>query len=277
MHKRKWMQPIMVIAICLAAVSNPLLVQAAPIQGEVQEVSNTKVKNYAVVNVNTDLNVRKEKGTESEIVASLPDKAVCYIQSYDGGWAYVKSGEVYGYVDEKYLVKDDKAWSIVHAMGEENMPVACWVEPKLDDYALATQADVEEAFAATVPAYTLSNQQMRQEIIGFAEQFLGNPYVWGGTSLTNGADCSGFVQSIYAQFGISLPRVSQDQALTGTKIPVDAARPGDLIFYEKDNVIYHVVMYIGDGQVIHASSAKTGIKISNVLYENAVYAVSVLG
>ena len=276
MHRRKQMQFAAVIAVCVTVLNYPFSVQSAPTDGVAQEVSDTKVKNYGVVDVNTHLNVRKDKGTQSEIIATLPDQAVCYIQAYEDGWAYMRSGEIYGYVDAKYLIKDDQAWSIVHDMGEENMPVAYWIDVAEDNYAVETEAGIQEAFAATIPAYTIDNTQLRQEIVGFAEQFLGNPYVWGGTSLTNGADCSGFIQSVYAQFGIQLPRVSHDQAQVGIKIPIEEIQPGDLIFYEKDGEIYHVVMYIGDGQVIHASSAKAGIKISNIFYENAIYAVTVI-
>lgn len=275
MHRRKQMQLAIIITICVTVLNHPFSVQSAPTDGAAQEVSNTKVKNYGVVDVNTHLNIRKDKG-QSEIIAKLPDRAVCYIQAYEDGWAYIRSGEVYGYVDAEYLIKDDQAWSIVHAMGEENMPVAYRIDVAEDNYAIETEAGIQEAFAATIPAYTIDKTRLRQEIIGFAEQFLGNPYEWGGTSLTNGADCSGFVQSVYAQFGIQLPRVSHDQAQVGIKIPIEEVQPGDLIFYEKDGEIYHVVMYIGDGQVIHSSSTKAGIKISGIFYDNAIYAVTVI-
>ena len=85
-------------------------------------------------------------------------------------------------------------------------------------------------------------------MIEYASQFVGNPYVWGGTSLTNGADCSGFVQQIYKAYGYDLPRVAEDQSQYGTKIPVEDAQPGDLIFYAKNGYVYHVVMYAGDGR-----------------------------
>ena len=91
---------------------------------------------------------------------------------------------------------------------------------------------------------------IRTSMVKFATSFIGNPYVWGGTSLTQGADCSGFVQSIYAQYGYSIPRVAADQAQYGKKIQVSDAQPGDLIFYARDGEIYHVVMYIGDGKVV---------------------------
>ena len=98
----------------------------------------------------------------------------------------------------------------------------------------------------------------------------------GEDLLTNGADCSGFVQSVYAQFGISLPRVSKRSGACRTRIDLSQARPGDLIFYARDGEIYHVVMYAGDGQVVHASSSETGIKISDIYYDNVECVVTLL-
>lgn len=95
-------------------------------------------------------------------------------------------------------------------------------------------------------------------VVDFATQFVGNPYVWGGTSLTDGADCSGFVQSVYANFGVSLPRTSYEQQNAGTEVSYADAQPGDLICYGG-----HVAIYMGDGKIVHASNAKDGIKISN--------------
>ena len=137
----------------------------------------------------------------------------------------------------------------------------------------ATDGQQAEAQAAKTSAEISGKGEM---VAAYALQFVGNPYVWGGTSLTNGADCSGFVQSVYRNFGVSLPRVAADQAQAGTKIAVEEAQPGDLIFYADGGSIYHVVLYIGNGQVVHASSAATGIKVSNVYWENAVWAVRVL-
>lgn len=95
-------------------------------------------------------------------------------------------------------------------------------------------------------------------VVDFATQFVGNPYVWGGTSLTNGADCSGFVQSVYANFGVSLPRTSYEQQNAGTEVSYADAQPGDLICYGG-----HVAIYMGNGQIVHASNSVDGIKISN--------------
>ena len=99
-------------------------------------------------------------------------------------------------------------------------------------------------------------------IVDYATQFVGNPYVWGGTSLTGGADCSGFTQSVYAQFGYSLPRTSYEQQNWGTEVSYADAQPGDLICYGG-----HVAIYRGNGQIVHASNSRDGIKISN----NAAY------
>ena len=95
-------------------------------------------------------------------------------------------------------------------------------------------------------------------VVDYATQFVGNPYVWGGTSLTNGADCSGFVQSIYAKFGVSLPRTSYEQQNAGYEVSYEDAQPGDLICYGG-----HVAIYMGDGKIVHASNSRDGIKISN--------------
>ncbi len=115
-----------------------------------------------------------------------------------------------------------------------------------------------------------------ESMLEFASQFIGNPYVWGGTSLTDGADCSGFVQQIYKQYGYSLPRVAEDQSQYGTKIPVEDAQPGDLIFYAKEGYVYHVVMYAGDGRTIEAASTKLGIIEGKVNTKNEVWATRIL-
>ncbi len=108
----------------------------------------------------------------------------------------------------------------------------------------------------------------RAEIVTFAKKFLGNKYVYGGSSLTNGTDCSGFTMSVYSHFGYNIGRSSRDQAQSsqGTTISLSSVKPGDLVFYSRNGTINHVAMYIGDGKVIHASSPRTGITISNMYY-----------
>ena len=110
-----------------------------------------------------------------------------------------------------------------------------------------------------------SGSDLGKKIAKYACQFIGNPYVLGGTSLTNGADCSGFVWRIYKDFGYTLPRTSYEQRSAGKEVSYDDMQPGDLVCYSG-----HVAMYIGGGKIVHASSAKTGIKVSNVGYRSII-------
>lgn len=159
-----------------------------------------------------------------------------------------------------------------------------WVQIELDGgdedestdgaYISTRDNNVEVRYALTEaikfsPLEELANQQAsrRNQIVNFAIKYVGNRYVWGGTSLTNGADCSGFVQSVMKNFGISLPRTSREQAKVGRAIKSSEMRPGDLIFYANSSgTVNHVAMYIGNGQIVHAASSKSGIKISTWNY-----------
>ena len=170
-----------------------------------------------------------------------------------------------------------------------------WVEIELDgtddeegsDRAFISTRDnnVEVTYGLPVaieyyPALEAENAQMafRNSIVNYAVQFVGNPYVWGGTSLTNGADCSGFVQSVLRHFGISVPRVSRDQARSGNRITSDQMRPGDLVFYANSSgTINHVAMYIGNGQVVNAASRRSGITIYRWNYRTPVAIRDVIG
>ncbi|WP_343210401.1 C40 family peptidase [Anaerolentibacter hominis] len=114
------------------------------------------------------------------------------------------------------------------------------------------------------------------KIAAFAQKFVGNAYVYGGTSLTNGADCSGFVQSVFSNFGIGLPRTSGSQSQSGSSVSLNSLAPGDLVFYSSNGRINHVAIYIGGGQVVHASSPRSGIKISNMYYRTPAWARRVI-
>ena len=113
---------------------------------------------------------------------------------------------------------------------------------------------------ASMPQY--SGDVTGQQIADYAVQFVGNPYVWGGTSLTNGADCSGFVYRIYNNFGIEIPRVGHSSV--GTKVSYSELQPGDIIMYGDGYSVTHEGLYIGNGQIVHASTPKGGIKIASV-------------
>ena len=159
-----------------------------------------------------------------------------------------------------------------------------WIKVYLDEeevYVSADYVDVKSDLATAVTMTELLYGQgvsdVRVDLCQYAKQFLGNPYVWGGTSLTKGADCSGFVLEVFKKYGITLSHSSRAQANEGTKISASDLKPGDLIFYGngKGN-INHVAIYIGGGQVIHASSPKTGIKISSYKYRTLVKCVRVI-
>ncbi len=114
-------------------------------------------------------------------------------------------------------------------------------------------------------------------VVSYALQFVGNPYVYGGTSLTRGTDCSGFTMSVFKKFGISLPRTSGEQSRTGKKIKVSDAQPGDLIFYTSGGRVNHVAICIGGGRVVHASNERTGITTSSLRYRTPYCARRVIG
>ena len=115
---------------------------------------------------------------------------------------------------------------------------------------------------------------MQSAVVAYALQFVGNPYVYGGSSLTNGTDCSGFTMAVYAHFGYGLPHSSGSQSGCGYAVSLDSLQPGDLLFYTNDggSGIGHVALYIGGGQIVHASTPATGIKVSSAFYRTPVAA-----
>ncbi|MDO4555666.1 MAG: C40 family peptidase [Lachnospiraceae bacterium] len=113
-------------------------------------------------------------------------------------------------------------------------------------------------------------ETLRKSMVSYAKKFLGNRYVYGGTSLTKGTDCSGYTMRIYQKFGYSIPRTSRSQASASKKISSANKKPGDLIFYGSGKRVSHVAMYIGNGKVIHASNRKDGIKISQWNYRKYI-------
>ena len=116
---------------------------------------------------------------------------------------------------------------------------------------------------------------VRVDLVNYATQFVGNPYVWGGVSLTNGCDCSGFVLSVYSHYGIGLPHSSRSQSGYGKSISASEAKPGDLFFYGSGS-ISHVAIYIGNGRIVHASNHRDGIKISSAFYRTPICVRSLL-
>lgn len=264
-----------------------------------------------------NLNVRAVPSTDGKLVGKLPKDAACEILDAADGWAHITSGEVEGYVSMDYLLTGPEAKlcaaelvRTVAISNTDNLNIRMepntdsgvvtqipkggeleyvntengWVEVTIDSDTAYVSAEYVDIVSKLDTAITMSEllygegvSDIRVDIVEYAKQFVGNPYVWGGTSLTKGADCSGFVQSVFKKYGVTLPRTSREQAKAGTKISVSELKAGDLIFYTNGSgTINHVAIYIGGGQVVHASSPSTGIRISKYNYRTPARCVSVL-
>ena len=220
----------------------------------------------AFANVQTPLYIRSEPTTESEWLGKLyPDNAAKIIGPV-GEWTKIQSGTVTGYVYSDYIRigknADQKAREMVSQTESQQEEEAFVYAESKEEEAARLQAEAEEA-ARKAAEEAAAKAQTGQAIVDYACQFIGNPYVWGGTSLTEGADCSGFVQSVFAHFGISLPRTTWDMENVGTPVSYDQAVAGDLILYDG-----HVGIYMGNGEIVNAINSQRGIGILPATYTN---------
>ena len=248
----------------------------------------------AFADVETFLYIRSEPTTESEWVGKLyPDDAAKIMGPVDE-WTKVQSGSVTGYVYSKYITvgkkAEEKAQKIVKKKQEKRLKkkkiekenpekeevlekpeqIFEYAESKEEEEA-RLEKEAEEARRREEEARKKAEEEAKekagsgQAIVDYACQFIGNPYVWGGTSLTNGADCSGFVQSVYKHFGVSLPRTSGQMRGAGTGVSYSEAIPGDVICYDG-----HVGIYMGDGQIVNAINRSKGIGVLSATYANII-------
>ena len=190
---------------------------------------------YVATSKTGGLRIRSEANTECEIIDTLGEGEEVAILDYTEG--------------------DD--WIKVDFEGEDGYVSAEFVDVDLS---------LKTAMTLTEARYGVGVSDVRMAVADFALQYVGNRYVWGGTSLTNGVDCSGFTMQVMKQFGVSLSHSSRAQVNEGTRISESELKPGDLIFYGKGKTINHVAIYIGGGQIVHASNKRDGIKISNYTY-----------
>ena len=202
------------------------------------------------------INIREEMSTDSDIVGKIRKDAICEVISIEEEWCEIESGEIIGYISSEYLLTGAEANEKAEGM-------------------MAEGKELETAVTLMEYRYGKGVTDIQMEICEYARQFVGNPYKWGGTSLTKGADCSGFTLAVYSKYGVSLPHSSKAQANCGTRISVSDVQPGDLVFYGGKN-IHHVAMYIGNGQVVHAWNSKAGITTTSMYYNTPTSAVRVL-
>lgn len=221
----------------------------------------------------TTLKVREEPSLDATVLGLVPIEDELLVTEEMDGWVKVNIEEGDGYVSLDYVSlstefvkaesKEEEAARL--AKEEAERKAALESARKARQSASQSTESSDGGSKQTVPeavVYGTSESELGRSVADFACQFVGNPYVYGGTSLTNGADCSGFVMSVYANFGVSLPHSSSADRGVGSAVDSMAnAQPGDIICYSG-----HVAIYIGNGQIVHASTAKTGIKISDVNY-----------
>ena len=252
----------------IEAVLNDVYSQNREIKAEDYLVPENKGEylDMAFANVTSFLYVRSEPTKESEYVGKLYPGYAAKITGPVGEWTAVESGDVTGYVKTEYILTGAEAQTYAENLvteaqqegREEAFTYAVSREAEEAQTAQEIQEDTQQTETAEVSAQTAATGQA---IVDYACQFIGNPYVWGGTSLTDGADCSGFVQSVFAHFGISLPRTTYEQIYSGVEVSYDQAMPGDLICYDG-----HIGIYVGNGQIVNAQNPDQGIGISPATY-----------
>ena len=237
---------------------------------DAQQHSAEYEKNTVTVEADV-LNVRSGQGTDNEVLTQI-EQGGSYEMTGEAvdGWYPVRVGEIEGWVSGEY-VTPETSYSYGETKAEEEERIAAETAEAAEQQS-AVQGTADQSAAGdavsqggAVSTSGSSTAVTGQAVIDYACQFIGNPYVWGGTSLTEGADCSGFVQSVYAHFGISLPRTTYDMVNSGYAVSYEEAQPGDLILYDG-----HVGLYMGDGTIVNAMNEADGIGICSATYTNII-------
>ncbi|MDD5940098.1 MAG: SH3 domain-containing protein [Lachnospiraceae bacterium] len=232
---------------------------------QAQQIADSHSTKQAKVTTQT-LKVRAAASTDSDVISLIGNGQQLDIISESDGWYKVNTEDGEGYISADFAdveVQYPEAVSI-----EEEEKEAEEAKKKEEEKEAASKSSSSSSSSSTgkssgsTAKQSASGASKGQQVVNYAMQFLGNPYVWGGSSLTNGTDCSGFTMSVYAHFGVSLPHYDAAQRSCGTSVgSLSAARPGDLVCYDG-----HVGIYIGGGQIVNASNPRTGITVTNATY-----------
>lgn len=267
------------------------------VQQDTSEDENAAYANIAIAQVNDYVNVRSEASTDSDIVGRMENNAAAEVEGEENGWYKITSGSISGYVLADYLVVGDQelitsvqmrlasvqteslkvrreasteaAVMMLVTTGDQlevlDESTEGWVKVNTSEgegYVSAEYVTVEDTYLYAKEPEKVSGGSA---VADYGLQFVGNPYKWGGTSLTKGADCSGFIMSVYAHYGISLPHSSSAMRGVGTEVSYSEAQPGDIICYSG-----HVALYIGNGQVVHAANERKGITVSSATHKSII-------
>lgn len=269
-----------------------------------------------VSNANESLNIRAASNDNSEIIGQMPVNSGCEILNEENDYYYVTSGNVTGFVAKEYILTGESAKEraeqvqfIAATVTAQNLKVrkeattnsgvrgmikrnSVWMVENETDGWIQITYDNEKSFVSAdyvTVGYALDTAMTMTEVkygrgvtnVGiniaeYAVQYVGNPYVYGGTSLTKGADCSGFTLTIYKKYGVTMSHSARAQSKLGTSVAISELLPGDLVFYSDSTGINHVTIYIGNGQVVHASNPRNGIMISDLYYRTPTCARRVI-
>lgn len=226
-----------------------------------------------VAKVNTQtLNVRVDASTDSGILGQVPDGEELTVVDEIDGWTKVSIEEGDGWVANEfvetsthYTTAESKEEEEARLKKEEEERKAAEEAARKASEKSSQKSNSSSSNSGSSRSYNPPSGGNGQAVADYACQFIGNPYVYGGTSLTNGADCSGFVMSVYAQFGIGLPHSSSGMRSVGYEVSQDAMQPGDIVCYSG-----HVGIYVGGGTIVNASTEATGIKYTNAYYRGII-------
>ncbi len=249
----------------------PAITAAMADEGQVSAGTTLKMlcmdRTFAIVGEEGYATVYQDANAASAHAGKVFQDSLLKIVERAGEWTKVSSGNVEGYIESQKLIPEEITMMHAKTFMEREFPltniVALDSEMFLACFPVGETVEEEEARIAAEKQARI--QAQGQAVVDYASRFLGNPYVYGGTSLTNGTDCSGFVLSVYANFGYSLPHSSYGMRRVGRSVSYSEIMPGDIICYPG-----HVGIYAGDGMIIHASNEQGDIKYSNARYTNII-------